>query len=187
MPGMNRGQIESALREGRCEECLHSFEVRPGDCVFLPAGTVHALGAGILAAEVQQSSDTTFRLFDWHRPGPDGKPRALHIEQGLNVIDFSSGPVGAVQPMAADDAGQVNRLVECDKFVLDRWNLEKPARLGGDEKFHALIVLDGEIRVQGDPAPKSLSRGDTILLPACLESTWLYAENKAVFLDAYLP
>ena len=80
--GFDRPALERELNRGTCELCLHHFEPRVGDCVFLPAGTVHALGGGLLIAEVQQSSDTTYRLFDWNRVGPDGRPRALHIEAG---------------------------------------------------------------------------------------------------------
>ncbi len=76
-PGVEREQLAEAIAQGTCEKMLHCFEPKAGDCLFIPAGTVHALGAGLLVAEVQQSSDTTFRLYDWNRVGPDGKPRAL--------------------------------------------------------------------------------------------------------------
>ena len=80
-----------------------------------------------MIAEVQQSSDTTYRLFDWNRVGPDGKPRQLHISQALDVIDFHQGPVDPVQPIPIDGPG-VNRLVACDKFVLDRLELSAARR-----------------------------------------------------------
>ncbi len=81
-PGVDRQQLADAIGQGTCEKLLHHFQPKAGDCLFIPAGTVHALGAGLLVAEVQQSSDTTFRLYDWNRVGPDGKPRPLHVEQG---------------------------------------------------------------------------------------------------------
>jgi hypothetical protein len=72
--GVGREELAAAIRAGTCEAVLHAFEPSPGDCVFIPAGTVHAIGAGLLVAEIQQSSDVTYRLFDWNRTGPDGRP-----------------------------------------------------------------------------------------------------------------
>jgi mannose-6-phosphate isomerase len=79
--GCDPASLEGAVRTGRVDQCLHSFEAHPGQCIFIPAGTVHALGAGLLVAEIQQASDTTYRLYDWGRLGPDGQPRKLHIDR----------------------------------------------------------------------------------------------------------
>ena len=84
--GTTRDTLAAALRAGRCGDVLHSFEPRSGDCIFIPAGTVHAIGAGLMVAEIQQSSDITYRLHDWNRVGPDGKPRAMHVEAGLEAV-----------------------------------------------------------------------------------------------------
>src|SRR5581483_6536170 len=81
LPGVGEAEVRAALRTGTVAECLHQFEPRAGDCVFLPAGTVHAVGGGVLMAEVQQTSDATFRLFDWNRCDAQGRARELHIEQ----------------------------------------------------------------------------------------------------------
>ena len=86
--GVDAATLRQSLADGRIEDCLHSFEVAAGDCVFIPAGTVHAIAEGILLAEVQQSSDLTFRLYDWGRLGADGQPRELHIEESFRCIDF---------------------------------------------------------------------------------------------------
>ena len=102
-PGVDRAQFERELARGTCEACFHTFEPRAGDCIFLPAGTVHAIGGGLLMAELQQASDCTFRLFDWNRVGPDGKPRLLHVEQALEVINFAAGPVAPQQARARTD------------------------------------------------------------------------------------
>ncbi|MFM8289599.1 MAG: type I phosphomannose isomerase catalytic subunit, partial [Planctomycetaceae bacterium] len=97
-PGVTRAQLETAVRAGTVEPLLHRVAVRPGDCLFIPAGTVHALGEGVLLAEVQQSSDTTYRLFDWNRVDASGQPRELHIEAGLDCVDFDRGPIQPVTP-----------------------------------------------------------------------------------------
>ncbi len=189
--GFDRPAFERELHRGTAELCLHRFEPRPGDCVFLPAGTVHALGAGLLVAEIQQSSDTTYRLHDWNRVGPDGQPRALHVEQALAVIDFERGPVDPVCSSAPNhrrQPGSRRRLIACDKFVLDRWNLTEPATVGQPDRCHILVVLSGAVNVAGDPAGRPLQRGETLLLPAALGATVIEpTESAAVLLDAYLP
>jgi mannose-6-phosphate isomerase len=188
--GLKRGFDSAALRRelarGTCELCLNRIEVHPGDCVFLPAGIVHALGAGLLIAEIQQSSNTTYRLFDWNRVGPDGRPRALHIEEALDAIDFSAPPVVPQRPLATERP-HVERLVACDKFVLDRWRLMESGPCGGDDRFHLLAVLEGAVDVAGDPAARPLAVGETLLLPAELGAVELRPQPYAVLLDIYLP
>jgi mannose-6-phosphate isomerase len=183
--GVHRDALAAAVREGRTEECLHSFEARAGQCVFIPAGTVHALGAGLLVAEIQQASDTTYRLFDWNRVGPDGQPRKLHIDEALAVIDHSATEVRPQQPQPIDQP-HVERLVNCDKFVLDRWTLDEPVQIGGDDRFHIMAVLEGSFYI-GDRRHFAIDKGQTVLLPACLGPTSLTPRGQAVLLDMYLP
>jgi mannose-6-phosphate isomerase len=185
-PGVDRDRLAAAIREGTCEQYLNAFAASPGECVFISAGTVHAIGAGLLVAEIQQSSDTTYRLFDWNRVGPDGRPRALHVEQGLAVVDFARGPIVPQRPRATDRP-QVSRLVECDKFVWDRWEFDAPLPAGGDDRCHILTVLQGAVQIAGDPAASPLPRGTTALLPASLGQVMLSPQGRTVLLDAYLP
>ncbi len=196
--GFDRAALEREVSRGTSELCLHRFEPHVGDCVFLPAGTVHALGAGLLVAEIQQSSDTTYRLHDWNRVGPDGKPRDLHIEKALDVTDFDRGPVHPVSPQPTDRAG-VSRLVACDQFVLDRWEYDGSNRqtdefnsaglaVGGDDRFHILVVLAGEVSILGDPSSRPLQRGQTLLAPASVGPIQITANSHfATMLDIYLP
>jgi mannose-6-phosphate isomerase len=184
-PGVDHRQLADAIRQGTCEKLLHHFQPKAGDCLFIPAGTVHALGAGILVAEVQQSSDTTFRLYDWNRVGPDGKSRPLHIEQGLAVVDFQRGPVDPVQPRPTNRPG-VSRLVACEKFIIDRWDFDQPQAIDGDDRFHIVCVLQGAIRIEGDRQLAPLPMGATALLPASLGSVRLVPQQRTVLLDAYL-
>jgi mannose-6-phosphate isomerase len=185
--GFDRAALARELARGTCELCLNRFEPRVGDCILLPAGTVHALGAGLLIAEIQQSSDTTYRLFDWNRVGPDGRPRALHIDEALDVIDHDRGPVMPAAPVATDRP-QVTRLTACDKFVLDRWQIALPREIGGDNRFHILSVIEGSATAVGDPVGKPLATGDTILLPAAAGPLRVEpAAPSATILDIYLP
>ncbi len=184
--GFDRRALEREIARGTCELCLHRFEPRVGDCLFLPAGTVHALGPGLLVAEIQQSSDTTYRLYDWNRRGPDGKTRMLHIEQALEVIDFERGPVAPQFPQPTDRPF-VEQLVRCDKFVLDRWLLAEPQPIGGDHRCHVICVVEGGAAVENDPANRLLTRGDTLLLPASSGAVTITPQPNATLLDAYLP
>ncbi len=115
-PGVDAQSLREAVQAGQTAEVLHSIHPQPGDCFFIPAGTVHALGAGLVVAEVQQSSDTTFRLFDWNRVDPAGKTRALHLDQAFDVIDFDRGPVYKQVPTESKDG--FRSLVDCAYFRL---------------------------------------------------------------------
>ncbi|MCC7085707.1 MAG: class I mannose-6-phosphate isomerase [Pirellulales bacterium] len=184
--GFDRGALERELNRGTCDLCLHRFEPSRGDCIFLQAGTVHALGAGLLMLEIQQNSDATLRIFDWNRLGPDGKSRPLHIAQALEVIDFSRGPVSRQTPQPTDRP-HITRLVECDKFVLDRWEFMEPVRIGGDNRFHIIAVLHGAADILCDPEQQTLTLGDTILLPADHPRCFFIPDGPSTLVDIYLP
>lgn len=184
--GVDRATLEQAIANGTSEACLHHFEPRPGDCLFIPAGTVHALGAGLLVAEIQQASDTTYRLYDWNRTDAQGRPRELHIDAGLEVINYTAGPSRPQQPQPTDRP-YVARLVACDKFVLDRWIFEQPKTIGGDDRFHLLAVLQGSVEIAGDPVGKPLALGQTALIPACCGPLDLRPTEHTILLDMYLP
>ena len=162
--GVGRGELEAAIRAGHCADVLHTFEPRRGDCVFIPAGTVHAIGAGLLVAEIQQASDVTYRLFDWNRTGPDGKPRPLHVDAGVEAVT-RLGPVGPVSPRVTADPA-VRRLVACDYFSLDEVRPASRWQCGGDGGCEFLAVLAGEVRLPARWSLPALGPGDCVLLPA---------------------
>lgn len=184
--GMDRAALEREVQRGTCELCLNRLEPEPGDCLFLPAGMLHSLGAGLVIAEIQQSSDVTYRLFDWNRLGPDGQPRPLHVREALDAINYKLVGVRPQVPRLAGRAG-VERLVECDKFVLDRWQIGEPRQLELDGRFHILSVLAGAVNVGGDPCGEPLKLGQTMLLPAALASCRLEPLTATTILDIYLP
>jgi mannose-6-phosphate isomerase len=164
--GVGTPELEAAVRAGRCADVLHSFEPRIGDCVFIPAGTVHAIGAGLLVAEIQQASDVTYRLFDWNRTGPDGQPRPLHIEAGLDAVT-RFGPVVPVTPTATADPA-VRRLVRCEYFSFDEVTPQMEWQVGGDDTCHLLSVISGEIALDPAWGLPPLRKGSCLLLPASL-------------------
>jgi mannose-6-phosphate isomerase len=170
-PGVTRSRFAEAMRDGTVEPLLHRFEPRPGDCIMIPAGTVHAIGAGVVLAEIQQMSDATFRVHDWGRVGVDGKPRQLHPDESLESTDFDSGPVDPVASRPEPiDGGTLERLARCPYFALERLRLEGPAVVGDADRarFTILIGLGGTAEVRHETDVTSLGFGQTLLLPAAL-------------------
>ncbi len=194
--GLKAGVTHQALRQalvaGQVEECLHAIYPQCGDCVFIPAGTVHALGAGLLVAEIQQASNTTFRLFDWNRVDANGQPRPLHIDQSLEVIDFDSGPRPLQTAQPTDLPGR-QRLVSCDKFVLDRLQTmetspdENTHQLAGDGRLHLVTVPTGEATFVWNTHAETVTCGQSLLLPASMDTLAFQLAPGTMLLDMYLP
>jgi mannose-6-phosphate isomerase len=183
--GVDRSQFEAAVADAKTEDVMHSFEPAVGDCVFIPAGTMHAIGQGLMIAEIQQASDTTFRVYDWGRVGDDGKSRPLHIEQSVAATDFARGPV---EPTVAKDvAANVQELVNCDKFVMRRHRISEATTIGGDGKFRILAVTEGALEVQDDPSGLPLALGQTMLLPASLPVLDLTPKGAVELLEIFVP
>jgi len=187
--GVDRAALHHAITDGEVRgvlDCLHSFDPQIGDCLFIPAGVVHALGAGLLVAEIQQASDTTYRLFDWNRFDSSGQPRQLHVDKGLDATDFEFGPVSPSKPIATADP-RVELLVDCDKFSLRRIELQgDELKVGGDGRFHLLTVLNGRVEIGGDLTGEPLGRGQTALMPAA-GAFDLASRGRAVLLEAMPP
>lgn len=156
--GASREAFETALQTGAVESLLHRVKVRKGDAMFIPSGRCHAIGGGCLIVEIQQNSDTTYRVFDWNRVGLDGKPRALHIAESLASLDFSD-----VEPALAQPAG--GRIVSCEHFTVDLWSLDAP-REDREPAGSVFAVVEGRVRCAG----RDFQRGDFFLLPAAMRS-----------------
>jgi mannose-6-phosphate isomerase len=167
--GVDRAAFIRSLEAGRIEQCLHSYNVFPGDCVLVPAGTVHTIGEGVVLAEIQQTSDTTFRIDDWGRLGPDGKPRTLHIDEALQCIDFERGPVDPIVPQVHSNGEQrVEELVACPFFEMNRRTLASVWTFPEDERFRILMPVRGRIVVRSREWQHTVGLGDTLLVPACV-------------------
>jgi len=187
-PGVDRRSLESHLDAGTVEDCLHSFPAKRGDCIFVPAGTVHALGEGILLMETQQSSDVTFRLFDWGRVGADGQPRQLHREESLACIDFDRGPINPVEPTATTHGTErIEELVRCDYFVLRQRTFSRLLRIEDDGRFRVLMPLGRPIELQADGYEQQIRLGDTVLAPAMAKGVTLSSAGRSVFLEVTPP
>jgi mannose-6-phosphate isomerase len=170
LPGVDEKRLRSALEAGTVADCLHQFTPRPGDCLFLKAGTVHAVGGGVLIAEVQQTSDATFRLFDWNRRDSHGKSRELHIEQSLACIDWNAGPVEPVRVEGYPGKVGRQRLVECQYFTLDYLGGEKPFACDsvGAGRMQVVLGVHGRGVLHSEQGEHRLGTGDTLVLPAAM-------------------
>jgi mannose-6-phosphate isomerase len=189
LPGVDERVLRRHLERGTVAECLHGFRPEPGDCLFLPAGTVHAVGGGVLLAEVQQTSDATFRLFDWARRDAQGRSRALHVEQSLACIDWRAGPVRPVRARGypAGPGSVRQRLAACRYFELDYVREGAPFTLGGSGRLQGVLALHGRGVLETAEGPQALAAGDTLLLPASMPEVTCRPEGGLGLLVASLP
>ena len=163
-PGVDSATFRRAVEEGRLDEILHWIEVSPGDVIFVPAGQVHAIGAGILLYEVQQSSDVTYRVYDW------GRPRPLHVEKALEVTRFETLPDLVEGIQVEEDGGTRTALVSCPYFSVVRLDVRSSMEDQCDGRsFHVLSVLGGRGEIRwGAHQAMPIERGESLLLPAQL-------------------
>ncbi|MES2595022.1 MAG: type I phosphomannose isomerase catalytic subunit [Verrucomicrobiota bacterium] len=159
--GMTREVFDESIRSGTVAEAVQVLEPRAGDCLFIPSGLIHAIGAGLVIYEVQQNSDTTYRVFDWNRVGLDGKPRQMHVQESLRSIDF------AEPPPAFQKVDVQGRLVACEFFEIRQGSASSSAHLGAPGEHLVLAMISGEITAAG----KTLHAGDFAMVPACLDES----------------
>jgi len=154
--GTTRGQFETAITEGGVENLLHRLPVTSGDAIFIPSGRCHAIGAGCLIVEIQQNSDTTYRVFDWNRVGLDGKARELHVPESLASIDFEDHEPNLAQ------RGAAGLVIECEYFHVTEMTLSQPFK--DEAKVGAIYtVIEGVVKI----GKREFVKGDFVLLPAC--------------------
>ena len=182
--GTTREDFERKLQTGTVAECFHRVSVRAGDAMFLPSGRVHALGAGLVIFEIQQNSDTTYRVFDWNRAGLDGKPRELHIAQSLasiNFNDFEPSLIGG--EFAGTGPTKVRPLVRDPLFSVEAHQAPAGASLAlQPNKLQVIAVLAGQVEVRDARSGILLSSGRFGLVPASLTAVTLRVETPATFL-----
>jgi len=182
--GVTRPEFEKKIQTGEVAGCFHRIPVRAGDVMFLPSGRVHAIGAGLVIFEIQQNSDTTYRVFDWNRLGLDGKPRELHITQSLASIDFSDFEPGLAEAnFVSDGKIQKQSLVNDPLFNVEAWKLNSGAKSTlKPKKLQIIAVTGGRIEIQGGLPLVPLVPGQFCLIPASLERTEVLAKSDAACL-----
>ena len=171
--GVTKQQFAEAIKQGTVEKMLEKVAVQVGECHFLPAGTAHSIGSGLLIAEIQTPSDTTYRVFDWNRVDKDGKARPLHIEQALESIHFESNG----DELSVTTGG---RLVDCEYFKIDKRHQAKDCEtLLSRGKMETLIILTGSGTIEGtDKSCVEFGAGDCLLVPADYEGAMRFAEDS---------
>lgn len=182
-----REELEKAIRENTLVEQMRAVPVQKGDVYFIPAGTLHAIGKGILVAEIQQSSDVTYRVYDYGRLGQDGKPRQLHVEKALAVADTVSRPVESSPegPRQEIQGGFMTRMKTSSWFTVDKLELSGNFESAcGPESFQAFLCLKGCGDLSGGGEYLSLQKGDTVFLPSCMGAYRLTGEGE--FLRIFL-
>jgi len=163
-------RLRELARTGELSARLRTLHPHAGQALLCPAGAVHALGPGVALLEIQQTSDSTFRLYDWGRAGLDGKPRKLHLDEALRAIGNSVKSVRQTKPARLRGMPfPAERLVACARFVIDRWHVRRPVVRAGRKKFEILHVVAGSGRALDELwPPVKLSKGATVLIPACV-------------------
>jgi mannose-6-phosphate isomerase len=188
--GVTRAEFERKIADGSVADCFHRVPVKAGDAMFLPSGRVHAIGDGLVIFEIQQNSDTTYRVFDWNRVGLDGQPRELHVAQSLASIDFNDFEPKLVETkftgggiIVGGGAIQKRSLVKDPLFNVEAWKLSSGANgLLEPKKLQIIAVTGGSVEIKGGSASVNLSAGDFSLIPASLERTEIIAKSDAALL-----
>jgi mannose-6-phosphate isomerase len=189
---VSREQFKAAIEQGTAMDHVRRIPVKAGHCHYLPSGTVHALGAGVLVAEVQTPSDTTYRVFDFNRLEPaTGKPRQLHVEEALQCIDFSGAPEPAQQRShVAGLFTTVSKLVTSPYFTVEKVRFTEGVEeaVPYDEPV-VWIMLQGEaqVKVDGVKEPTTFRKGDTVLLPAVMKNPVIKTLTDCVWLEVTFP
>ncbi|GMV94699.1 MAG: mannose-6-phosphate isomerase [Candidatus Hydrogenedentota bacterium] len=188
-PAVDPEVFITAAGNGRLDDMLPRFTVAPGDAVFVRAGTVHAIGGGILLAEIQQNSDLTYRIYDWNRVDASGKGRELHLDKTRAATHFGSDHGGKQRPLELpDDAGAAKRelLAACRYFAAERvqccgaWR-----RITHQRSFHIILCIDGSAHVLAGPGGAILTKGQACLVPG--KHPEFTVDGSCTVLDYYVP
>lgn len=182
VPGTTLEDFDRLLAEDRVVECLRAIEVQPGEVYRIAPGTVHALCRGVCILEIQEPSDTTFRIYDYGRMGDDGKPRPTHIAESRKVMRFGDEtPPRAEASQRMTDWGIHELLVDVPAYRIERLTIRRPVEWTIDSRTaQVAIVLEGMARLESAGAGLDLSKGESVILPAALDRVSLKAMDDGV-------
>lgn len=168
---ISRSEFENRIKNNTLDEVMNYVPVKKGDVFFIQAGTLHAIGKGILIAEIQQNSNTTYRVSDYGRLGADGKPRELHVEKAVDVTvtDVPTIPYGNVGEIKAYDYGTERQLAECEYFKTVKLDLDGEKEITTENGFVSFLVLSGEVTVKYDSGELKAQKGGSIFIPQGLK------------------
>lgn len=182
----NRDEYLDALDDERVEELLDRVPVKAGDVFFIPAGLVHAIGKGVVIAEIQQSSDITYRIYDYNRKDSNGNGRELHTEQALEVINFKTYKESKIQYV--EKQNEVITLVDCEYFTTNllQFNHSFQRDYTTLDSFKVLMCLEGSFTLETEDNITDVEKGDTILIPAVIDQIYMHPSDNAKILEVYI-
>jgi mannose-6-phosphate isomerase len=188
-PGTTAGDLRHSLANETIADHLVGIVPKPGDAVFIPAGTVHTLGGGVVVFEVQQNSDVTFRLYDWgHIDAKTGQPRPRQVDQALASIDFADSTGGLVIPFVVTTTPvERERLFDCEHFLLWRLRGDSPFNVGAAEMPRVLVCIEGSGWFEGGGSAYGVDKGQVWLLPAMVGTCEFHPNNAVTLLEIALP
>jgi mannose-6-phosphate isomerase len=184
-PGTRPAQVFAALNTNRIEDVMNVVPIVEGDCIFVPGGRVHSIDAGCVLLEVQQNSDTTYRLHDWGRLGANGRPRPLHIDQAFESIHWDDPTPLKTPPRALEKTRTVTRtgIMDCPFFRVDRFDFSGTLMLEQDaHSFQALFIWRGKVEIQTPGYTETFLPGTSVLLPAGLPACSLKPQKNATII-----
>lgn len=177
---------KDALAHDALPSLLNTEHPEPGDTFFTPAGRIHAIGAGVVLAEIQQTSDITYRIYDWGRKGPDGNPRELHTDLALEAIDYNaSGKTGTKKDLKMNHP---ENLVKCEYFEVNAVSFNNAVERDYTslDSFVIYICTEGRFRIKWDGKSENVSKGETVLVPALITNVILEPEMESEILEIYI-
>ena len=179
-------EYAAKVADGSITDVLARYDVKPGDVFFLPAGRIHAICSGCFIAEIQQTSDITYRIFDYNRPGLDGKPRQLHTEQAKDAIDYTVYPDYRTE--YSPEENEEVELVNCRYFTTSVYDLSLPFAkdLSSIDSFMVVMCLSGGGSMDVDGEEVSLRQGETVLIPASADDVCFIPEGSMKLLTSYI-
>jgi mannose-6-phosphate isomerase len=190
IPQVDRNKFQSAISNEGLETYFQRLPVSAGDTFFVPPGMPHTIGAGMVLCEVQQNSDFTYRLYDFNRVDPAGKPRDLHIDKAMAVINFAGSTGGKVSTVELSSSEEVKKslLAACPYFATERWDVSAPHHTKSDAaRFELLIILGGTGAIQSRDGSQPYKQGECWLIPASLGQFSLIPKENTSLLRTYVP
>jgi mannose-6-phosphate isomerase len=184
--GVDKDTYQHHVKNNTIRDILNVEKAFPGDVFFIPAGHIHAIGAGITLCEIQQSSDVTYRVYDWDRPGVDGKLRELHLDEALDAIDFSK--VDAFKTPYKASINDSTKLVSCEYFTTNLMAFDRKIECDYFylDSFVIYVCVEGALTVVYSQGKEHIMAGDTVLLPAEIKQVELLPDKPCKVLEVYI-
>jgi mannose-6-phosphate isomerase len=186
-PGVDKDTFRRAIDDGHAEEMLEVIPVTAGDAIFVPAGTVHTIGAGMVLCEVQQNSDVTYRVCDFDRRDAQGKSRELHMEKAFDVIRFGKQQGGKLSPRSSNAAHNV--IVECAYFCVKRSSFSAPQKIKTAVRIQVVVIIDGygKFRAESDGEPIDYAPGQAWIFPAAMGDCTAAPQKPSTLMSITFP